>query len=109
MGFKRAKQNFLEAFRDGRVVHETRASQAEKNWVSSGEVSLERAHEILSCARGQDGRSDRHDLDDSLEVWIFKPLWQAQRWYVKGFLLDGEIHLVELHLISFHPSEGGPS
>lgn len=41
----------------------------------------------------------------SIEVWILKPLREGVRWYVKGFLLEEELHLVELHLLSFHPSE----
>jgi hypothetical protein len=37
-------------------------------------------------------------------LWVFKPQHERQRWYVKGYLVGDEIHLIELRLMSFHPS-----
>ncbi len=105
MGFKDAKRQFLEALREQRVSHEQRATQSERNWVASGRVSLDEAHAILSAARGGDSESAAHHLDPGIEIWIFKPKYEAKRWYVKGYLIDEEFHLVELRLMSFHPSE----
>lgn len=104
MGFKRAKEKFVQALKTGSVQHETRVWG--KNWVSEERISLEEAASIVAQARGQDcPKPTPHHFDPQIEVWVFKPWYNKKRWYVKGYWLDAELHLVELYLISFHPSE----
>lgn len=105
MGFRDAKRGFIEAMKCSRVAHETRASQGDKNWISSGQVSLEAAVEIVSSTRGDQASAGAHHFDPSIEVWVFKPIHEGERWYVKGYLKGEDIHIVELRLLSFHPSE----
>ena len=106
MGFNEAKRLFLEAFSSQRVVHEMRSSRDVKNWVSSGRISYEMGYEIISATRGSDSSKGPHHFDPSIELWTFKPTFQGRRWYIKGYLEGDEIRLVELRLLSFHPSEG---
>ncbi len=105
MGFKDAKKIFLTAIERDAVVHDYRHSD-DKNWLARNLISSEQAVRILSQARGQDTPSPSpHHFLPGVDIWVFKPLYQNERWYVKGYCIDGELHLVELHLISFHPSE----
>ena len=104
MGFKDAKEKFLQGLRDGVIQHESR--EWGKNWVLEERISLEEAIDILSQARGQDcPKPTSHHFDSEIEVWVFKPRYNNDRWYVKGYWLEEELHLLELYLISFHPSE----
>lgn len=107
MGFRETKRDFVEALKDGRVSHESRAGQDEKNWIVSGRLGLEEAADIVSATRGSQASSSPHHLSPDIEVWVFKPTCKGDRWYVKGYLKGSEFQLVELRLLSFHPSETG--
>ena len=39
-GFSTVKRFVLQAMRDGRVYHEARPSQADKNWLATGELTV---------------------------------------------------------------------
>lgn len=77
----------------------------EKNFIADQQISLEQAADIVARTKGGDASSSSHHFLSAVEVWVFKPVSKAVRWYVKGYLLEGELHIIELHLISFHPSE----
>lgn len=103
MGFKEAKRAFLQALGEDNIVHEYREIE-EKNWIANQQISLDQAQKILGNLRGNQAESGRHHFL-AVEVWVFKPVHNEQRWYVKGYLIEGTLHVMELHLISFHPSE----
>ena len=106
MGFKNAKKKFIEALKSGDIHHEARLAWG-KNWIAEKRISEEEAISIISQARGQDSPEPTpHHFDPSVEVWIFKPLYKNERWYVKGYWYEEELHIVELYFISFHPSQG---
>jgi hypothetical protein len=105
MGFREAKRDFLEALKNGRVSHESRAGQDDKNWILSGQIDHEEAADIVNATRGNQAGSSPHHLSPDIEVWIFKPTYKGDRWYVKGYLKGSDFQLVELRLLSFHPSE----
>ena len=105
MGFREAKRDFLEALKNGRVSHEIRAGQDDKNWILSGQIDHEEAPDIVNATRGNQAGSSPHHLSPDIEVWIFKPTYKGDRWYVKGYLKGSDFQLVELRLLSFHPSE----
>ena len=101
MGFKDDKQAILEMLRQGLHLHETRAFQAEKNWLSTGDITQEKAWEIVSKVSGRLAESSPHHAVSSIKTWIFKPEWEGQRWYIKCYLDEGT-----LTFISFHPTGG---
>lgn len=105
MGFKKVKSAFLTALENNSLTHETRTSIGEKNWIASGRLSTEEARAIVALTTGNQANSSQHHFDPNIDVWVFKPTHQGQRWYVKGYLDGDELRLVELRLISFHPSE----
>lgn len=105
MGFRDAKRDFIEALKDGRISHETRSGQADKNWIFSGRLDLAEAADIVAATRGNQASSSPNHLNPDVEVWIFKPTYKGDCWYVKGYLKDEEFQIVELRLLSFHPSE----
>ena len=51
MGFRETKRDFVEALKDGRVSHESRSGQDEKNWIVSGRLGLEVAADIVNATR----------------------------------------------------------
>ena len=104
MGFKDAKRAFLRALEEDDVIHDQRSIE-EKNWIANNKLTLARAREILVCARGDQASCSPHHFLVGTDVWIFKPVHDGQQWYVKGYLLEGVLHVLELHLVSFHPSE----
>lgn len=105
MGFKDAKQLFISAIRADEVQHEHRSAWG-KNWLADKRISNDEAADIVAQARGQDTPPPTpHHFLANVEVWVFKPLYNNERWYVKGYWIGDELHLVELFLISFHPSE----
>ena len=94
----------MEALACGRLEHETRSAQDEKNWIVSGRISLEDACSIVAATRGTDAQVVAHHFDPDIELWVFKPQYERQRWYIKGYLVGDEIHLIELRLMSLHPT-----
>lgn len=108
MGFKDAKRIFISAIAADEVQHERRTAWG-KNWLADKQLSNEQAASIVSQTRGQDASPPTpHHYLPGVEVWVFKPLYNNERWYVKGYWTEDELHLVELYLISFHPSESNP-
>lgn len=107
MGFKEAKRLFLDAIAQDNIIHEIRSSE-ERNWIATNQIGLEEAHAILVTVRGNQAQCRPHHFLSDVEVWIFQPTHCGQRWYVKGFLAEGVLHVIEVHLISFHPSEDRP-
>lgn len=108
MGFKDAKRIFISAIEADRVQHEYRTAW-DKNWLADKRLSIEEAVSIVSQARGQDTQHPTpHHFIPGVEVWVFKPIYNNERWYVKGYWIEDELHLVELYLISFHPFESNP-
>ena len=101
MGFKEDKQTILAALLSGSYLHEPRMFQAEKNWLSTGDLTKEQALEVLSKVVGREAEFSLHHFDANLKVWVFKPEWGNQRWYIKCYMDDGT-----LTFISFHPSGG---
>jgi hypothetical protein len=96
---------FLRAIAEDSIIHEVRSAE-EKNWIATNQISLDEAHAIVMSVKGNQAQSRPHHFLQNVEIWIFQPNHGGQRWYVKGFLVAGVLHVIELHLISFHPSEG---
>ena len=101
MGFKDDKQAILAMLLQGLYLHETRAFQAEKNWLSTGDITREKAREIVSMVAGRSAESSPHHAVPGIKIWIFKPECEGQRWYIKCYLDEGT-----LTFISFHPTGG---
>lgn len=102
MGFRAAKTALLEAMRAGRIDHEAREAQDEKNWLATGVLFVSEAIAIVEATQGPGECRPHHMLSRSIEVWIFKPVAAGRRWYVKFYLVDEDAIF-----ISFHEAEGG--
>jgi hypothetical protein len=101
VGFNDDKQAILEMLIQGFYLHETRAFQADKNWLSTGDITQESAWAIVSKVTGRTAESSPHHADPEIKVWVFKPECEGQRWYIKCYLDEGA-----LTFISFHPTGG---
>lgn len=99
MSSQAAKRKLLEAMRAGRVAHESRGAQEEKNKLAVGDLSLQDATAMMGAARGP-GEYRPHEMVPGLMVWIVRPEISGVRWYVKFYFVEDEAIF-----ISFHVSE----
>lgn len=85
MGFRDAKAALIAALEAGDYVHEPREVQEEKNLLAIGEVSAAFVSDLVRRTSGNDYSLGAHDADASVDVHVFKPMKNAQRWYVKAY------------------------
>lgn len=90
--FSQAKAHAAKALREGRIQHEAREAQTQKNLLATGGIDTEEALQLIQATRGQQAKCSPHHADASIQVWVFRP----QDWYIKFYLLDQCI------FISFH-------
>ncbi len=103
MGFRETRAAILKAIDEGRVAHELRTVQSEKNLLAAEEISLARARQLILRARGNQAASAPHHLSPAVTVWILRPKESGVTWYIKCYLRGAD-----LIFISFHPEEVQP-
>lgn len=94
--FSQAKADALEALREGRIQHEAREAQAEKNLLSIGHIDQDEAIALVQSTPGRLAQCSPHHADSSIQVWVFRP----KSWYIKFYFMENCI------FISFHGPEG---
>ena len=97
MGLSDAKRLFVQALKEGRVESESREAQEEKNLLAIGDVTLDQVVELINRCKGQEYSSSPHDFDSGIEVHVFKPVKDQQRWYIKGYLLSAKVVFISVH------------
>lgn len=98
MGFRQAKSRLLTALGSGELTHESRSVQQLKNLLSTDELSLTEAIRIVSATRGGQADCNPHHFAPEIEVWIFKPVFEGQGWYVKFYDYDDQVVIISIHL-----------
>ncbi len=110
LGFRVARAKTIAALRagPGYVLFEDRTARESKNLLDTGEVSPEDVIAFLRVCRGSPDqyRETGHDRDPSVPVHTFKPVHNADRWYIKVYFLDGTLQLEPAIFISVHKSNG---
>lgn len=104
MGAKEQKSAWLRAIQNDEIVHLERSIE-DKNYLSSGRITLKEAFDILKACPLRKAEGHPRHLHPEIETWVFKPTYQGQDWYIKGYLIGETLFVSELYLISFHPSE----
>ena len=99
MGYKDVKTAFLKAIDEDRVNHELRAVQNEKNLLSSGQISVARARQLIAKTRGSQATCSPHHLSPTTTVWVLQPSDCGVVWYIKCYM-----RVSDLYFISFHHS-----
>ncbi len=97
MGLTDAKRLFIQALNEGSVESELREAQREKNLLAIGDIALDQVADLINRCRGQEYSSSPHDFDSSIEVHIFKPVKDKQRWYIKGYVFSGKAVFISVH------------
>ncbi len=85
MGFRNAKTRLIRALESGDFGHEPREVQEEKNLLAVGDVTTEFVIDLLHKSRGQDYSSSPHHADPLVDVHVFGPTVDGERWYVKAY------------------------
>lgn len=106
MGFTEDKGRMLEALSEGRVIHEERSYQEEKNLLAAGQISEDEAVTILRSVRGTHAHPSKHHYDAGQKIWIMTATVASVTWYIKAYLRREEDRVV---FLSFHHSKGEPS
>lgn len=102
MGFRDDKIRILDALQSLNFDHQARTGKNEdENHLAAGLLSVERAFEIVSATSGRQHENRDHHQVSYPKVWILKPVFQGEVWYIKGYFI-GEL----TWFISFHPSKG---
>lgn len=103
MGFDQDKKLLLAALITGEFLLEARESQDLKNLLASDQdFTLQSAYDIVNATRGNQARLDYHHQDPSQPIWILRPNWNRERWYVKCYI---DCHTDLVYFVSFHRSE----
>jgi hypothetical protein len=100
VSFRKVKRLLVAALESGDFGHEPRDVQEERNLLAVGEVSATLVASIVRRTRGQDHRLSPHHADASVDVHIFNPTVDGERWYIKAYLSPDESAM----FISVHKS-----
>ncbi len=90
MGLRDAKALLITALENGGFGHEPREVQEERNLLAIGEVTTEFVVKLLQRTLGTDYSSSPHHADASVEVHVFNPTVDQERWYVKAYFSPDE-------------------
>jgi hypothetical protein len=94
MEFKQVKACLVQAIKSGNWEAEGRA-EGSKNLLK--DIGAELACSIVNATRGTQAESSSHHFL-AVTVWIFKPIYKGEKWYVKFYFAKGTF------VVSFHPS-----
>ncbi|MCA9791031.1 MAG: hypothetical protein KC910_04520 [Candidatus Eremiobacteraeota bacterium] len=101
MGFKDDKGKILEDLGTLNFDHQGRSGRTEEeNLLAAGLLTPEEAIEIVKCTLGTQHENQAHHQVGYPPIWILKPTFQGETWYVKGYFLAEQTWF-----ISFHPSK----
>lgn len=97
VGLRDARIRFVQALESGNYAHEARSDLEQKNWLAVGRVSSTRVVRMLHrCHGGQYGASPHH-LVSNVTMHEFKPQYEGQTWYIKGYFIGQELRLFSVH------------
>jgi hypothetical protein len=98
MGFREAKAALIAALQQGAYGHEPREVQEEKNLLAMGEVTEAFVIELVRKSTGNAYSVSPHHADASVDVHLFKPTKDGQRWYVKAYFTpDKSAMFISVH------------
>jgi hypothetical protein len=96
MGFKDARAMLIEALRSGQFINDDRSDAAEKNLLSTGEVTAAFVIQLLQRCAGWEYSTSKHHFS-SADCHIFTPAMGGERWYIKAFFRHGVAVFVSVH------------
>lgn len=97
MGFKDAKQQLLDCLASGNILHEQRNNIDIKNFLATGEVSVDEVCRIVGRARGDSYECSRHHVIREVEVHIVKTRYMGIHWYLKWYFVDPNSVFISVH------------
>ncbi len=97
MKFDLIRQIIKEKLASGQIQHEARKEIDKKNKLSTGDLSSEEVSKLLDRATFNDFETSPHDRDPTTTVYIFKPLVEGTRWYIKAYLLEPDVWFISVH------------
>jgi hypothetical protein len=90
MRFAEARRKIQEKLATGEIQ--------KKNKLSTGELTLEQVSRFLDFATPSTFQNtETHNDDSSIQLYIFKPLVDGTRWYIKAYYIDPDIWFISVH------------
>jgi hypothetical protein len=96
MGFKEIRALLIEALQSGNYISEPRLDIAEKNLLSTEEVTNESVIRLLRRCAGWEYSTSRHHTED-VDCHVFTPSLGDERWYIKAYLRSGLAVFISVH------------
>jgi hypothetical protein len=96
MGFKEIRVLLVEALQSDHFISEPRHEIAEKNLLSTGEVTNEFVIRLLRRCAGWEYSTSPHHTED-VDCHIFTPTIGGQRWYIKAYLQNEWAVFISVH------------
>ena len=97
MKFSPAKRLIKEKLTSGEIQHEARKEIDKKNKLSTGELTPDEVNKLLDRATFNDFDTSPHDKDASITVYIFRPLVDGTRWYIKAYFIEPDVWFISVH------------
>lgn len=97
MGFKEIRALLIGALQSDHVISEPRPDAAEKNLLSTQEVTNEFVIHLLHRCAGWEYSTSKHHTQD-VDCHVFTPSLGGQRWYIKAYLQSEWAVFISVHL-----------
>lgn len=90
MGFNDEKRWVLDCLSDGKVVHEFRGLDSDKNWLADGRLTLAQVISLVKACPGKQAKCSPHHSRPELLIWVLEPVAAGVRWYLKFHRAPGD-------------------
>ena len=88
MKMKPTRTKLIAALEGGDYIAQPREDEPSKNLLATGDVEASEVVEMLKACRGEYFDSDVLHGESETMVYIFKPMYQGDRWYIKGYFVE---------------------
>lgn len=98
MGFKNEKKEILKRLDSGDYQHETRAEIDKKNYLQTGQITLENVMKIINKASGVNYSTSPHHVVNGVNVHVLKKInFENKDWYIKWYYLEPDLFFISVH------------
>ena len=91
--FNTVKSEVINCLKKGRFQHEVIGAIDTKNFLSTGEISVDDVIRLISKTKGFQYECSPHHMVSGIDVHIFKP----DNWYIKFYFVAPNVMFISVH------------